>query len=107
MIDVRNPDELRSEGKIPKSKNVPLPFIVRGDFELNSNVFKTIYGFPKPMFTDEIVVVCKTGKRALRAAELLARLGYMNLKVYLGGIEDWRKNGGKLIMEGKIRHYLI
>ena len=106
MIDVRNSTELLSEGKIPNTKNVPLPFIVRGAFEMNSNVFNELYGFPKPIFTDEIVFLCKKGNRALRAAELLTRLGYINLKVYLGGIEDWRKNGGKLIMEGKTRSRL-
>ena len=107
MIDVRNATELLSEGKIPQTRNVPLPFILRGTFELSSTDFKKLHSFQKPIFTDEIVILCKIGKRALRALRLLARLGYMNLKVYLGGIEDWRNNGGKLTIEGKIIHYLI
>ena len=52
---------------------------------------------------DNIVVLCKSGKRALEASKKLVKSGYENVKVYFGGIEDWKENGGKVIYEkGKI-----
>ena len=48
-------------------------------------------------------MLCESGKRALEASKVLVKLGYENVKVYFGGIEDWKKNGGKVIYEkGKI-----
>ena len=100
VIDVRNGMELLLEGQIPKTKNIPLQFIIRGDFELDSQIFEELHGFKKPRLIDDIVVLCKTGKRALRAAEILAQFGYIHVSVYPGGIQDWRKNGGWLITDG-------
>ena len=103
VIDVRNKSELVSEGKIPNSINVPYPFAKGSDFALDSKSFHEIYGFNKPDENDNIVVLCESGKRALEASKVLVKLGYENVKVYLGGIEDWKENGGEVIYEkGKI-----
>ena len=101
VLDVRNKSELISEGKIPKSNNVPFPNIVSGDFELPSPSFQKKYGFVKPRVTDEIIIYCKLGKRASKAATILTELGYLNVKVYVGSFEDWRANGGYVVKHGK------
>ena len=103
VIDVRNKSELVSVGKIPNSINVPYPFAKGGDFEIDSKSFHEIYGFNKPDKKDNIVVLCESGKRALEASKKLVKLGYENVKVYFGGMEDWKENGGEVIYEkGKI-----
>ena len=103
VIDVRNKSELISDGKIPNSINVPYPFAKGGDFALDFKSFHEIYGFNKPDKNDDIVVLCKSGKRGLEASKRLVKLGYENVKVYFGGIKDWKENGGKVIYEkGKI-----
>ena len=102
VLDVRNKPELISEGKIPKSFNVPFPNIRSGAFELPSQSFEKNYGFVKPSYTDEIVTICSLGTgRAPKAAIILKNLGYLNVKVYVGGFEDWRENGGKVVKNGK------
>lgn len=97
VIDVRITSDLLSKGKIPKSKNVPLTHIERGDFKaLDAEGFKEVHGFKKPDFDETIVLLDKSMERTVKAWELLRDSGYKRLKVYLGGIDDWIKNCGNV-----------
>jgi len=94
LLDVREKGELKTDGKIEGSKNVPVGELATA-IKMNDNDFKEKYGFAKPKPGDEIICHCKAGVRAQNAAKVLTESGYSNVEVY-PGILDWEKNGGKL-----------
>uniref|UniRef100_A0A1A9VR23 Rhodanese domain-containing protein n=1 Tax=Glossina austeni TaxID=7395 RepID=A0A1A9VR23_GLOAU len=92
LIDVREPNELRETGQIPTSINVPLDIVAQvlhPDFDKTE--FKSKYDRDKPNLDTEIVLYCQRGRRSQNAAEILQKLGYRNVKVYLGSWTDWSK----------------
>ncbi|XP_037896878.1 rhodanese domain-containing protein CG4456-like [Glossina fuscipes] len=92
LIDVREANEIRETGQIPTSINIPLDIVAQvlhPDFDKNK--FKTKYDRDKPHLDTEIVLYCRRGKRSQNAAEILQKLGYRNVKVYLGSWDDWSK----------------
>uniref|UniRef100_A0A1A9ZLA4 Rhodanese domain-containing protein n=1 Tax=Glossina pallidipes TaxID=7398 RepID=A0A1A9ZLA4_GLOPL len=92
LIDVREPNELRETGQIPTSINVPLDIVAQvlhPDFDKTK--FRSKYDRDKPNHDTEIVLYCQRGNRAQNAAEILQKLGYRNVKVYLGSWADWSK----------------
>lgn len=60
LIDVRTPEELVTDGKIPGSVNLPLADIPDA-FTMDKNVFKEKYGFdlPSPSARD-VVLTCRS-----------------------------------------------
>lgn len=77
LIDVREPDELTGPlGKIPQSRNVPMQ-------ELEKNPEQ----FPRDK---TLVLICRSGHRSLKAANLLAAHGYVVYSVD-GGMQSWRQ----------------
>jgi rhodanese-related sulfurtransferase len=77
LIDIRTAREMTGPlGKIPESSNVSL-----GKIEKNPEQF------PRDK---TLVLICRTGHRSLKAADLLAEHGYV---VYFvdGGMQTWRK----------------
>uniref|UniRef100_A0A1B0G855 Rhodanese domain-containing protein n=1 Tax=Glossina morsitans morsitans TaxID=37546 RepID=A0A1B0G855_GLOMM len=92
LIDVREPNELCETGQIPTSINVPLDIVaevLHPNFDKTK--FRSKYGRDKPNLDTEIIIYCQSGKRAQNAAEILQKLGYRNVKVYLGSWADWSK----------------
>lgn len=91
VLDVRNPEEVESTGKL--SENVitcPLPKIKElHAFELHPEDFQEEFGFVKPHFDETLVFTCAAGKRAQMAADLAATDGYPNIVVYTGGSNEW------------------
>lgn len=86
IIDVRTALEFDSE-HIENSANIPLDELAQRGGEIKGDL--------------ETVLICRSGKRAGRAAELLASYG-MDSSVLEGGILDWKKAGLPL-QEGKKR----
>jgi len=86
LIDVRTPMEFDSE-HIQESKNIPLDDLANRGGELKKEC--------------QTILICRTGNRAGRAADLLATYG-MDVGVLTGGIIDWKKAGLSL-KEGKKR----
>lgn len=84
LVDVRSPLEFESE-HISESINIPLGEMANRAFELKKEA--------------NIVLVCRTGNRALRANDLLARHSYKTI-VMDGGIEKWKQENLPVI-EGK------
>lgn len=95
LIDVREPNELKDDGKIPNSINIPLGQIADA-FQLSTSEFQSKYGIEKPSVSDGFVISCRSGKRATNAFNKLAPLGYTNAVVYTGSFQDWVKNGGPI-----------
>jgi rhodanese-related sulfurtransferase len=77
LIDVRTTEELTGPlGQIPQSRNVTIQEIEKNPEQFPRN--KTL------------VLICRTGHRSLKAAQLLADHGYIVYTVN-GGIKDWRQ----------------
>lgn len=75
IIDVRDEEE-REEGYIDNSIIIPLD---------------SIYSKAENIIKDKntlILVYCRSGKRSMRASEILLELGYKNVYDF-GGIIDW------------------
>lgn len=79
LIDVREPAELRNEGYIEGSKNIPM-----GSIENN------LRNIPKDK---EVVIYCRSGNRSGVVAAKLSQLGYTNVKNMAGGIMKWKAEG--------------
>lgn len=76
LFDVREPHELVSLGKIPKSVNIPLAEIVEA-FSMSPSDFEKKYGVRKPDVKDEnLIFHCQTGRRARKAMESVKGLGF-------------------------------
>lgn len=74
IVDVREASEYRS-GHLPRSKHISLGQLVHRLREVPRD--KTV------------VVVCRSGSRSARAAELLAEAGYKNVYNLSGGMQNW------------------
>jgi rhodanese-related sulfurtransferase len=79
LIDVREPEELKSDGYIAGAINIPLS-------TLQANLNK----IPKDK---EVVVYCRSGHRSANAVNQLKQLGYTNVKSMAGGINNWKAGG--------------
>ena len=59
LVDVRNPNELKEDGKIPGSHNVALPELTEA-FQLSSAEFREKYGFSLPSKeTENLILTCR------------------------------------------------
>lgn len=76
LIDVSEPDEFAA-GHVSGARNIPLAAL-EGHKSLPGN--KTL----------PLVIVCRTGSRAARAAAALRKLGYEKAMVLDGGLAAWR-----------------
>jgi len=85
LVDVREGFELETE-KIAGCIHLPLS-------SLNEKSLKDIHK-DKPVY-----LVCKSGARAMQAAEKLKSYGYKELHVMEGGLNAWR-DSGKPVLQG-------
>ena len=80
LIDVREPHELRGElGRIPGVESVPLATVEREAATWDRNA--------------RLVMVCRSGGRSSRAADLLVRLGFPHVMNMTGGMQAYRAAG--------------
>jgi rhodanese-related sulfurtransferase len=77
VLDVREPEEVAC-GRIPGAANIPLGQLPGRFDELEPR---------RP-----VVVVCQSGRRSQRAAELLTVAGFM-VSNLVGGMTDWVNDG--------------
>ena len=84
LLDVREPEELKDFGALEGNINIPLG-------QLETRISELPTDLP-------IVVVCKSGGRANRAAAILYEHGYTNIKT--GGLQDFKDKGYELIYPG-------
>lgn len=80
LVDVREPDELRSAlGKIGGVQNVPL-----GSLPIAAQNWDK---------ADPLVVICRSGGRSARAAMLLEQMGFSHVASLDGGMLVWHSEG--------------
>ena len=63
---------------------------------LDAAAFESKFGFAKPEKSSPLVTHCKMGGRAGRAADALKEMGFTDVQVYTGSMNDWKANGGPL-----------
>lgn len=83
IIDVREPDEVAFEA-IPGAKNIPMSRIERSNLSGLSP-------------HDRLYIICQSGGRSCRASEILRNCGFTNIIDVVGGVNAFKKAGGKLV----------
>ncbi|KAL1422412.1 hypothetical protein MTO96_022280 [Rhipicephalus appendiculatus] len=95
VIDVREPQELIDDGRVKGFINVPLQDVQEA-FGMHPEDFKNRYESEKPDPKKDVIFSCRSGRRALIAAEKLEELGtYQRIKVYAGSFQDWFLHNGE------------
>ncbi len=88
-IDVRTPEEVAREGRIPGSRLVPLDALLENPW--------------KHLRTDNVVFVCSEGIRSALACDLAAAMGLTQIYNLEGGILDWAARGFPVEKESQVR----
>ncbi|QWT18760.1 rhodanese-like domain-containing protein [Bacillus sp. NP157] len=86
VLDVRTPGEYR-DGHLAGALNVPVDEVA------------VRHGVLGARRDQELVVYCKSGKRAARARDTLQSLGYTNVHLLEGSADAWRADGRPLVEE--------
>lgn len=76
IIDVREPEEVKENGKIPNSINIPLSNVVPVLSNLTESEFHQIYERSKPKEDTEMIFYCMIGKRSQKAQQNAINLGF-------------------------------
>ena len=87
LIDIRETEELKQNGKIAGSTHAP-----RGMLEFYADNSLPYY---KPEFdkTKRIILHCASGGRSALAVKTLKEMGYENVAHLDGGIKAWKEAG--------------
>ena len=81
LIDVREPHELTGQlGAIEGVVNIPIGSLASRLGDLGEDMGR------------EIVVVCRSGARAVTGAQILTKAGFTNVRVLEGGMLAWQRN---------------
>lgn len=80
LLDVRTPAEFETS-HIPGSYNVPLDTLREHREELRRHL------------DEDVVLVCRSGNRAVQAEKALAEVGLPGLRVLDGGMAGWEASG--------------
>ena len=92
MVDVREPGEFAML-HIPGSVNVPRGILEQScEWDYDETVPELAAGRER-----EIVVICRSGKRSVLAADVMQQMGYANVVSLRLGIRGW--NGAELPLE--------
>lgn len=75
FVDVRTPMEYNHH-RIKQFKNIPLPVLRKECVKLDQE--------------KEVVLICRSGSRSLRAARILKKAGFTNIKNVIGGMNHWQ-----------------
>jgi rhodanese-related sulfurtransferase len=89
VLDIRRHDERSLYGTIPGTHHVPTDQLPAA-LQMEPEQWKRLYGFPKPQKEENIVMQCRTNRRAAWAAQLASDAGYGNCLVYRQGVYGWR-----------------
>ncbi|OBT75410.1 hypothetical protein VF21_05718 [Pseudogymnoascus sp. 05NY08] len=95
LIDVREPGELHTTGRIPTSVNLPLSSCPDAFF-LPADEFEERFGFEKPREDRGVVFYCKAGVRSRAAAALAREGGWEKVGEFPGSWLEWEGRGGEV-----------
>lgn len=88
LIDVREPDEY-ADGHAPGSVLIPVG-------QLNKRL-KELDGYQnKP-----VVLICRSGRRSVAAAEVLQKAGFAEIRNVVGGMTAWERAGLPVVQPGR------
>ncbi len=87
LIDLREPNELADNGRIPGSVHAP-----RGMLEFYADP-TTPYHRPEFNPNNRIILHCASGGRSALAADTLKQMGYTNVAHLDGGMNAWKESG--------------
>ncbi|KAH8681023.1 Rhodanese-like domain-containing protein [Xylariales sp. PMI_506] len=93
IIDVREPGELASTGRIPGALNVPITTSPDG-FHISDEEFSDRFGFERPPRDRELIFYCKAGVRSRAAAALAREAGFARVGEFPGSWLEWSGKGG-------------
>ncbi len=93
LIDVR-PRELAEKKHLPGAVNIPLNELEKAEKE-----------FP-PKKNAPIYVYCAKDENAVKATNIIRNWGYTNVAYIPGGVEAWKKAGGK-VESGKLAKKIV
>lgn len=93
IVDVREPGEIQSTGKIPGAINIPITSAAQS-FHVPEADFEHVFGFERPSRDSTLLFYCKAGVRAKSAAGLAKHAGYESVAEYPGSWLEWEANGG-------------
>jgi len=86
VLDVRKDDEV-------KEKSLDMPFLHEDSLTINVGDFIKKHKLDK---NKTLNILCKTGQRAMEVAKKFFEIGYKNVQVIEGGIEQAEKEGLKI-----------
>ncbi|OAP55989.1 hypothetical protein AYL99_10141 [Fonsecaea erecta] len=96
IIDVREPSELKSTGKIPGAHNLPIKSAADGFF-LGAEEFEERFGWEKPTARDEVIFYCRAGVRSRAAAALAGQAAFGGkIAEFPGSWIEWAEKGGEV-----------
>jgi len=95
LIDVREPGELASTGRIPGALNIPVT-TAPDAFFLSEEEFEDKFGFERPAKDAEVVFYCKAGVRSRAAAGLAQSAGWERVGEFPGSWNVWSEKGGRV-----------
>ncbi|KRZ32583.1 Thiosulfate sulfurtransferase/rhodanese-like domain-containing protein 3, partial [Trichinella pseudospiralis] len=91
IIDVRDPEEIKKQGKIEGSYNVPLGQLSEA-LKLTPEAFRKQYHFEKPTKYDANIVFHGLSHiKSTAALEIAHKYGYKKSRHYPAGWEEWSK----------------
>lgn len=93
LVDIREPDEVWSDGTIPGSIQAP-----RGMLEFYADPASPYY---RPEFdpSSRIILYCASGGRSALAVQTLRTLGYHDVAHLDGGLTAWTEQGRPVTQE--------
>ncbi|CAM1321803.1 TSTD3 (predicted) [Pycnogonum litorale] len=97
LIDVREQEEVDRDGQmVHTTLNIPVNTL-ESALKMPEDDFKKKFGLCKPSKNSDIILTCRSGNRAKRAAATLLSCGYnSNTMVYTGSITDWKNKNGPM-----------
>ncbi|KRZ78213.1 Thiosulfate sulfurtransferase/rhodanese-like domain-containing protein 3 [Trichinella papuae] len=91
IIDVRDPEEIKKQGKIEGSYNIPLGQLSEA-LKLTPEAFRKQYHFEKPTKYDANIVFHGLSHiKSTAALEIAHKYGYKKSRHYPAGWEEWSK----------------
>lgn len=79
LLDVRTEKDYQDDGHIEQALNIPVEILEHELAQLDNYLDKSIS------------IICRTDKRSAKAANLLLKHGFQDIRVVQGGMTDWAK----------------
>ncbi|KAL3901222.1 MAG: hypothetical protein SGCHY_000785 [Lobulomycetales sp.] len=93
LIDVREDWECEG-GMIPTAHQVKLDDLPSA-LQMTQADFTRVYGFDKPDMDAPLIFYCRVGKRSAVAQYIARKLGYTDVRNYVGSWLEWAEEGAQ------------